>query len=205
MNYLDFKSQLFDFGCFTTNQVNLFYPNFDRNNLTRWCKKGYIVNLRQGWYVFFEYKTIPNFNFYLANKIYKPSYISLHAALAFYGLIPEAVSQITSISTLKTANFKNGFGDFSYKNINEKLFFGYELKPMKDKRNILFATIEKAILDFFYLYYFYNTEEEMINLRFDEDILQGNFNKEKLLEYLQQFENKALEKRVKLFINTYQL
>jgi hypothetical protein len=39
--------------------------------------------------------------------------VSLHSALAFHGIIPEAVTQITAVSTLKTADFQNVFGEFS--------------------------------------------------------------------------------------------
>jgi len=35
------------------------------------------------------------------NKMYSPSYVSLHSALAFYGIIPEAIVQTTAVSSLK--------------------------------------------------------------------------------------------------------
>ena len=108
-----------------------------------------------------------DFALYLSNRIYKPSYISLHTALAFYGIIPEAVTQITAVSSLKTATFENDFGYYSYKKIKKELLFGYELKPFGD-HTIQFAYPEKAILDLLYLYPFYNTEKEMEALRMDE-------------------------------------
>ena len=139
----------------------------DRNNLTRWVKQGYLVKLRQGYYSFPEYLGKSDFALYLSKRIYKPSYISLHTALAFYGIIPEAVTQITAVSSLKTATFVNDFGDFSYIKIKKELLFGYELKPFGD-HTIQFAYPEKAILDLLYLYPFYNTEKEMEALRMDE-------------------------------------
>lgn len=77
---------------------------------------------------------------YFANRIYSPSYISLHTALAFYSMIPEAVVQFTSITSLKTASFTNDFGEYSYRNVKKGLMFGYELKPIADKRTIQLAT-----------------------------------------------------------------
>jgi hypothetical protein len=60
----------------------------------------------------------------------------LHTALAFYGIIPEAVVQVTSVTSLKTASFRNEFGEYSYKNVKENLMFGYELKQkIKTIRN----------------------------------------------------------------------
>ena len=145
MTFLEFKNQLFDLACFNIYQVYAWQSDFDRNSLTRWVKKGYLIRLRQGYFAFSEYKSKPDYFLYFANRIYRPSYISLHTALSFYGMIPEAVVQITSVTTLKTASFVNDFGEYSYKNVKENLMFGYELKPMADNRTIQFATPEKAL------------------------------------------------------------
>jgi predicted transcriptional regulator of viral defense system len=135
--------------------------------------------------------------------MYKPSYVSLHSALAFYGIIPEAVVQITSVSSLKTAFFSNPFGEFSYKNLKKELMFGYDLKPMDKRRSLLFATPEKAILDLLYLYHFYNNEQEISELRFDEDFMQEDLNVERLNEFTERFNSKALRKRVDLLLKVY--
>ena len=137
MTYLEFRTQLFDLGCFSIRQVYAWQPDFDRNNLTRWIRKGLLVRLRQEYFAFPEYLRRPDFAQYIANRIYRPSYISLHTALSFYGLIPEAVVQITSVSTLKTATFRNPFGEYSYKSIKSGLMFGYEPRPIADGRTLL--------------------------------------------------------------------
>jgi len=196
---------MFDLGCFNTNQVYAWKPGFDRNNFVRWVKKGLLVRLRQGFYTFPEYKYKPDFTLYFANRIYRPSYISLHTALAFYGLIPEAVIQITSVTSLKTASFENDFGAYEYKSIQQKLMFGYDYKPIADGRIMLLAEPEKALLDLLYLYPFYITEQDMEYLRLDEDFLQEELKLNLLGEYLYRFKNKALEKRVKMLLNTYGL
>jgi predicted transcriptional regulator of viral defense system len=126
--------------------------------------------------------------------------VSLHSALAFYGIIPEAVTQITAVSTLKTADFQNVFGDFSYQKVKPELFFGYEQKPFGD-RSVLLATPEKAILDLLYLYSFYNTEEEIANLRFDEYFMQHELNVNRLMEFAERFKVKELNKRVKILLD----
>jgi len=164
-----------------------------------------LIKLRQGYYAFPEYKKSADLNLYFANKIYQPSYISLHTALSFYGIIPEAVSSITSVTSIKTATYKNLFGVYVYKTIKQNLFFGFDLKPLSDGRAMQFATPEKAILDLLYLYPFYNTFQEMQELRFDEDFLYEDLNITLLKEYTENFKSKALEKRVKLMIKTYNL
>ena len=151
MNYLEFRKEFFEIGCFNTHQVYASHANFDKNNLTRWTKQRLLIKLRQGYYAFSEYLTQRDFSLYISNRIYKPSYISLHSALAFYGMIPEAVVQITAVSSLKTAEFVNDFGTYTYKKMREELIFGYELLSFSD-RTIQFATPEKALLDLLYLY-----------------------------------------------------
>ena len=203
MNYIEFRDNFYPLACFSLDQIYSAYPNFDRTNLTRWIKHGYIARLRQGYYTFPDYKSKRDFALYFANRIYKPSYISLHTALSFYGMIPEAVSQITSVTSIKTASFKNDFGDYSYKNVKEDLMFGFELKEMDENRRITFATPEKALLDLLYLYPFYNSEKEMEELRMDEYYMREDLNVERLMSYNGRFRSKALDKRTRLLQKVY--
>jgi predicted transcriptional regulator of viral defense system len=205
MDYLQFRQKMFDLVCFNNNQIYAWHPNFDRNNLTRWIKKRLLIRLRQGYYTFPEYKNNADITYYFANRIYQPSYISLHSALSYYGIIPESIVQITSVTSLKTATFINEFGEYTYKTVKEELIFGYDLKPMPDGRALKYAKPEKAILDLLYLYPFYNTAQEMQELRFDEDFLHDELEINILKEYTANFKSKALEKRVKLLIKVYEL
>ena len=198
MTYLEFRDRFIGLGAFSVHQVNAAFPDFSPNNFTRWQRSGLVVKLRQGFYVFQEVCSQPNFALFLSNFIYKPSYISLHTALAFYGIIPEAVTQITAVSSRKTADFQNDVAQFSFKKIKPDFFFGYEQKPLGE-RTVSIATPEKAILDLLYLYPFYNTESEMENLRFDEDFVRNELDRGKLTLYLTQFNNKKLAKRVEIF------
>lgn len=205
MSYLEFKARMFDLACFNIHQVFAWKPDFDRNNITRWLKKGYLIQLRQGYYTFTEYKSKPDYPLYFANRIYRPSYISLHSALSFYGMIPEIVVQITSVTSIKTCFFRNDFGEYSYKKVKEDLMFGSDLKSMADNRTVQFATPEKALLDLLYLYPFYNNKNEIEALRLDEDYLQDDLNGDLLMEYAERFHSKALSQRVKLLFKTYAL
>jgi|SRR5579859_7363988 len=205
MNYQLFRKQFFETGCFNINQVYSWYPGFDKNNIGRWVKQKLLIKLRNSYYSFPEYLNVPNFALYIANYIYKPSYISLHTALAFYGIIPESVVQITSITSLKTTTFINNFGTFPFKSILSAFMFGYDSKPLADGRNILIAKPEKAVLDLLYLYPFYNSEKELTELRLDEDFMQNEMDIELLKSYAQNFHNRELNKRVNLLLKTYSL
>lgn len=203
MTYLHFYQQWHPFGCFNTQQVKAIIPQFNRSNYNQWQRKGQIVSLRQGWYAFADYLTQPDYAYYFAGQIYSPSYISLHTALAFYGIIPEAVTEIMSVSTQKTAHYKNAFGNYNYQTIQPALFFGYEAKRMRDGKQFWMATPEKAILDLLYLYPQYVTADDMQELRFDVDWMAEELNKERLEMFLTRMNGIALSKRVKTLLKTY--
>jgi predicted transcriptional regulator of viral defense system len=205
MNFLEFRNRFLSLACFTTNQVYASYPEFNRNNLVNWVSKGYLVRLRQGYFAFPEYKESTDFTLYFANIIYKPSYISLQTALSFYGIIPEAVPNITSVTTLKTKTFSNYFGEYSYKNIKPDLMFGYDLREMEGGRRIMFATPEKALADLLYLYPFYNTERELEELRLDESYMEDDFNTDRLMEFSYRIGSKALSNRIDMLRKVHNL
>jgi predicted transcriptional regulator of viral defense system len=205
MNYIDFKNKFINLGCFNINQIYAFYPDFNRNNLTYWQKKGWLIYLRNGFYAFPEFKHDINSQYFVANKIYRPSYVSLQSALSYYEIIPESVVQITNITTLKTKSFENDFGQFYYKSIKSDFYFGYLPIPISRNKEILIAEPEKAILDFLYLYPFYKTEVDFLDLRFNENILKNEIDKDLLLDYCKCFGKKSLDQRIKKLFNAYKL
>jgi hypothetical protein len=95
--------------------------------------------------LFREYKSKPDMAVYSAGRSYNPSYVNLHTALASHGLIPESVVQITRVTSLKTARFKNDFGEYSYHSVRDDLMFGYESRVLADGRAALYPTREKAL------------------------------------------------------------
>jgi hypothetical protein len=64
---------------------------------------------------------------------------------------------------------------------------------------------EKALLDLLYLYPFYDNEEELLQLRLDEDFMAGELNLERLHEYLDKMKNKALDLRIAKILKIYNL
>ncbi len=205
MTYIQFYNEWHRLACFSVSQVRAIYPNFHRGNFVQWQRAGHIVPLRQGWYAFADYLQQPDYARYFAGKICAPSYISLHTALSFYGIIPEAVIEITSVTTQKTCRYENAFGQFSYQTIRPRLFWGFEPKTMRDGKQYMMATPEKAIIDLLYLYPQYSTPEEMQELRFDEDWMREELNKERLMEYTERIGSPALTKRIKILLNAYEV
>jgi hypothetical protein len=89
--------------------------------------------------------------------------------------------------------------------------FGYSFEnvdPYKGKsqtsRKIMLATPQKAILDFFYINNYYNTEKDVEDLRLNGNELEKIINTE-FYNLLEKFRNTALERRIQLMIKTYGL
>ncbi len=64
---------MLDAGCFNINQIYAVMPEFERNNLTNWVKKGYLLRLRRGLYTLSDYRRTVGMSEYFAGQIYKPS------------------------------------------------------------------------------------------------------------------------------------
>lgn len=197
MNFIDFKQQLEGFTIFSKSDVEKYYPDFNKMNFITWQKKNYISKLRNGKYRFDKKITNETELFYIANKIYTPSYISLETALNYYGLIPEAVFSIQSVSTLKTQSFENIQGLFNYSNIKSNYFFGYRLISTENY-TFKIADIEKTLLDFLYLRNSIKTIEDVEGLRLNKIILKEKISIPKLDQYTTYMNSKLLHKKITL-------
>jgi len=110
MQYIELKEQLKNFKIFNLNDIRKIEEDFDLRRLNEWQKKNYIKKIRQGFYIFSDLEINEQALFIIANRIHEPSYISLEMALSFYGLIPEAVYGITSVTSQKTRTIKTPVG-----------------------------------------------------------------------------------------------
>lgn len=71
--------------------------------LMRKERDGRVVRLKRGLYRLTEVEVN---EYLLANKIYSPSYVSLETALSYYGVIPESVYVVISVTTKPTRSFE---------------------------------------------------------------------------------------------------
>ena len=122
------------------------------NQLTRWQDKGLIIQLKRGFYILNKHdrKIFPS-RFFFANQLMWPSYVSMESALSHYGFIPEAVADITSITSKKTNCFDNKLGRFIYQHLKPGVFNGYHSFKDEAGMDVFIADPEKAIVDFLYL------------------------------------------------------
>jgi len=198
MKYLELKSELKDFTIFSLNEIRNIEPDFYRRRLNEWQDKDYIKKIIRGYYIFSDLKLSEEILFKIANRIYSPSYVSLESALSYYHLIPESVYGITSISTRKTYHFRTSIGEFIYRSLKPSLFFGYDLIKFHEKYSKM-ASIEKALLDYFYLHSDIETEQDFESLRINKEMFFEKMNEEKLMNFLEKFNQKKLTGRINHF------
>jgi len=83
----------------------------------------------------------------IANHIYGPSYTSMESALRYYGLIPESVRMVRSMTTKRSRIFENSISRFDYINCSEEYYpIGINQK-IGDDYSFLIASPEKALCD----------------------------------------------------------
>lgn len=113
---------------------------------------GALIRVKKGLYVLSdEYSNMPISLEVLANLIYGPSAISLDYALSYYGLIPERVYTVTSITPQRDKNFETPVGRFSYRYLTMKKYsVGLTRLTLNESRHIIMASAEKALIDKIY-------------------------------------------------------
>ncbi len=199
MKYSEIQYNLRDLGVFTLNDVRTIDSEFREPTLNDWLNNGWVKRIRRFWYADSSFLPTGNDYFFIANKIYSPSYVSLESALSYYGFIPELVQHVTSISTRKTTLFDTDFGVYSYRSIKNGLFFGYEIVE-NGSRSISLASPEKAILDYIYFHHEIVDMNDFGELRFNSEVIRSTIDKIKLESYLKQFSSLELKHRYNILM-----
>ena len=206
MKYPLFRERFLEAGCVSTAEIAAAYDCFDKNNLTRWCGQGLLVQLRNGFYAFPDLLRNDEFVYHIANRMYAPSYVSLHSALSYHGYVRASAGMpVSSVSGRKTQSFRNAFGKFDYQKMKSELHFGFGRHTV-DGFSFEMAYPEKALLDLLYLYpTLYGTEQGLRNFAIEEQMLYENLDIEKLYDYTERFGSHALSQRVDLFVRVFGL
>ncbi len=127
-------------------------PCHARRQLSRWVRAGRLYQLRRGLYALAPpYQKVRPHPFLIANRMSRGSYVSLQSALAHYGLIPEYVPLVTSVTTGRPGRWETPLGLFAFRHLKLDLFFGYHRLDLGGGQTAFVATPEKALLDLVYL------------------------------------------------------
>jgi hypothetical protein len=120
-----------------------------RDKITQLLANQTLIQIKRGVYVFG-----PSFRKGLlslevaAAMLVQPSYISREYALSQYGVLPERVQRVTSMTTRKKKHFETAIGSFDFYSIHSRKFgIGVELKESDGSGGYLMATLEKALAD----------------------------------------------------------
>lgn len=127
-----------------------------RERILRMVKNGELIRLKNGFYLIDDKiqqganRIIPYEQ--VANLLYGPSYVSLEWALSFYGMIPERVHTITSMTLGRNKEYKTPIGDFVYYRLSARSYsIGVTQKQSSDfVGGFLIATPEKSLADLVY-------------------------------------------------------
>lgn len=152
-----------------------------RNRLYYFTKVGKLQRLHQGIYAKKEYNP-----FELANKVYKPSYVSLETVLAKGGVIFQHYETIFLVSYLTRTISVNSI-DIQYRQIKGDVLTN--TRGIEQMTGYFIATLERAFLDTVHIYK---------NYHFDN---LGTIDWKKVDSLKTIYNSKALEKRVEYYKN----
>ena len=143
------EEPVFETGLLLAGEVD---PKDVRRQLSRWTKAGRLYQLRRGLYALAPpFQKVKPHPFVIANRMIPGSYVSNQSALAHYGLIPEYVPVITSVTTARPGRWDTPLGSFEFRHIKTGLLHGYKLAALGGGQQAFVATPEKALLDLIYL------------------------------------------------------
>ena len=171
-------------------------PGDVRRQLSRWTASGKILQLRRNLYALATpWRRVQPHPFLVANELHHPSYVSLQSALAYHGMIPEAVPVTTSVTTARPIQIDTPFGRYIYRHVRPEVFFGYDRVSVPHKeQEALLAEPAKALLDLVYFTPKGETLEHLRSLR-----LEGiaNLKEEDLHRYARRWKKKKIQRAVK--------
>ncbi len=128
--------------------------------------QGKIIRLKKGMYVVSPDVSRKEISTSLiANHLYGPSYVSCHTALRYWGLIPERVYAIQSMTIKRSRSFHNSIGRFDYIHASDDYYpIGIRIIP-ENGITYMMASPEKALCDLI-------VTTPYLNLRYKRELIE---------------------------------
>lgn len=119
------------------------------DKISELIKNGELISVRRGLYLPGPKVDLPSPEpFLIANHLRGPSYISLEAALSYWGFIPERTYEISSVTIKTSKKYRTPVGRFNYQQLPTPYYsFGIKSMQLTAKQTILIASPEKAVCD----------------------------------------------------------
>ena len=119
-----------------------------KDKIARLVSGGELIRLKKGLFLPRPQKEENRYPYELiANILRGPSYVSLQTALSYYGMIPERVFAIRSVTTKRSKIYQNQIGRFEYMHAKQDYFSIGIKSVLRDGVSFLIASPEKAICD----------------------------------------------------------
>lgn len=168
-----------------------------RDFVFRLVKKGDLIRLKNGFFLIadkIKNKPVPYEQ--IANLLYGPSYLSLEWALSYYGLIPEGVYVVTSISATKSKTYDTPIGTFDYVYLSRYRYTPGVLQRKNETGNFLIASPEKALADLVHFKSKHLSPKDLLidlieGRRIEEEDLK-NLDREKLKDIALNYSSKSV-------------
>lgn len=167
-------------------------PGLGRETVYRWRAAGLVQMIAPGYYIPSGSMLCEQDLFAVANRVYRPSFVSLESALSFHGLIPETVFSVTSVSTRKTRSVSSPVGGFVYRTVKPGYWFGYTV-VQGPRHPFLMALPERALLDLLYLRKDLSNTDSLRELRLDREAFGAVA--ERLAGMALRFESKRIKEK----------
>jgi len=170
------------------------------SKLSRMVKKGEYIPIIKGLYE--TDASTPGY--LLAGSIYGPSYLSFEFALAYYGLIPEAVYVFTSATydKKKKKHFETPFGTFTYRDVPTEMYPLGVLIIHESDYSYHIASPEKALCDMLYTKGPVANQKELQSLLFDDmridEIEFGKLNSDEIIMMGERYRSTNVQKLSRL-------
>lgn len=172
-----------------------------RRQLHRWTRSGRILQLRRGVYLLCApYARASAHPFAVAGALKRASYVSLHSALAYHGMIPEFVPVTTSVTSGRPEEIETPYGRFQFRHVSTRLLFGFAEVEIAPGQRALLASAEKALVDLLYLTPHTDREAYLQELRVEP---AESFDRENLRETVQRAGSRKVERAVRLLLELW--
>jgi len=120
-----------------------------KNIISKLTADGWLIRLKRGLYTISDLSNrgfLSLSPYVVANLLVAESYVSFESALSYYGMFDQLTDKVISISQTRYKTVQLNATEYSFVNIQEKWFFGWQ-EVVIDAQTVRIATIEKALID----------------------------------------------------------
>lgn len=120
-----------------------------KNIITKLTTDGWLIRLKRGLYAISDLSNrgfLSLSPYVVANLLVTKSYVSFESALSYYGMFDQLTDKVISISQMRYKTTELHATKYSFVNIQERWFFGWQ-EVLIDTKTVRIATAEKALID----------------------------------------------------------